>query len=91
MEIGPQSDAKIQIEEREPVPVEHVLIERDVLQSRLVEVTGVDGEPIDLPVGARVTLYKGPAVVFVGLVDQDRIVIDMLSAESDDSGEFEEI
>ncbi len=44
----------------------------------------LDGAPVSLPTGARVTLWAGPNVVFVGkAVTADR-VLDLLSTESDD-------
>ena len=40
---------------------------------------------------AKVTLYEGPSVVFVGLVEEDQSVIDLLSAQMEDAGDFEAI
>ena len=91
MEIGPETKARIQIDEEEPCPIAHAVIERDVLQTRLCQVTRVGGEPVVLPVGARVTLYQGPSVVFVGRVEEDQSVIDLLSAQADDGEDFEDI
>jgi hypothetical protein len=91
MEIGPESKPMIQIGDQEPFAIAHAVIERDVLQSRLRRVTRADGSAVLLPVGARVTLYQGPAVVFVGLVEEDQSVIDLMSAEPDDQGDFEDI
>lgn len=92
MEIGPEADARVQIDDDEPFAVMHATIERDVLESRLCNVVGVDGAPVVLPVGARVTLYEGPSVVFIGRVEEDRSVIDLLSATAEfDGGEFEQI
>ena len=91
MEIGPENEARIQIEDEEPFAIAHAVIERDVLQSRLRRLTLADGAPVALPVGARVTLYEGPSVVFVGLVEEDQSVVDLLSAQKDDSEDFESI
>ena len=91
MEIGPQSDARIQIDAQEPFAISHATVERDVLRSRLTGVTREGGDPVVLPVGARVTLYKGPAVVFVGRAEEDGSVIDLVSAEADDREDFEDI
>ncbi|MFH0915338.1 MAG: hypothetical protein V1912_02695 [bacterium] len=91
MEIGPESNARIQIDDQEPIAIAHAVIERDVLQSRLRRVTGAGGDPVALPVGALVTLYQGPSVVFVGRVEEDQSVIDLLSAEADDGNDFEDI
>lgn len=91
MEIGPESNPKIQVDDQEPFSIAHAVIERDVLQSRLRRVTRAGGEPVALPVGARVTLYQGLSVVFVGLVEEDQSVIDLLSAQGDDREHFEDI
>ncbi len=91
MEIGPQDEPRVQIDDQEPIPIAHAVIERDVLQTRLRRLVTADGAPVELPVGARVTLYEGPSVVFVGLVEEDQSVIDLLSAQSDDTAEFESI
>jgi hypothetical protein len=91
MEIGPQAQARLQIDDQEPFSIAHAVIERDVLQSRLRRVTTADGRAVPLPVGARVTLYKGPAVVFVGRVEEDQSVIDLLSAQVDEGEEYEQI
>jgi hypothetical protein len=91
MEIGPESEPRVQIEDQEPFAIAHAVIERDVLQSRLRGVTLADGAPAVLPVGARVTLYEGPSVVFVGLVEEDQSVVDLLSAQADESEDFESI
>jgi len=91
MEIGPKDQPRVQIDDQEPFAIAHAVIERDVLQSRLRRVTTADGAPVVLPVGARITLYEGPSVVFVGLVEEDQSVIDLLSAQADDSEDFESI
>jgi hypothetical protein len=91
VDIGPESKAKIQIDDQEPFPIDHAVIERDVLQSRLRRVTGPGGHPVSLPVGARVTMYQGSAVVFVGRVEEDQSVIDLMSSEVDDQTDFEDI
>ena len=48
--------------------------------------TGIvaDGAPLPLPVGARVTLWAGPNVVFVGKAIDESHVLDLLSTESDE-------
>ncbi len=91
MEIGPENEARVQVDDQEPFAIAHAVIERDVLQSRLRRLTLADGAPVVLPVGARVTLYEGPSVVFVGLVEEDQSVVDLLSAQADDSEGFESI
>jgi hypothetical protein len=91
MKIGPENEARVQIDDQEPFPIAHAVIERDGLQSRLCRLTLENGGSVMLPVGARVTLYEGPSVVFVGLVEEDQSVIDLLSAQMEDTGEFESI
>lgn len=91
MEIGPEKEARVQIGDDEPFAIAHAVIERDGLQSRVRDLTLAGGAPVVLPVGAKVTLYAGPSVVFVGLVEEDQSVIDLLSAQADDSDDFEEI
>jgi hypothetical protein len=91
MEIGPENEARVQIDDQEPFAIAHAVIERDVLQSRLRGLTLADGAAVVLPVGARVTLYEGPSVVFVGLVEEDQSVVDLLSAQADDGEGFESI
>jgi len=41
------------------------------------------GAALPLPVGARVTLWAGPNVVFVGKAVDENNVLDLLSTESD--------
>jgi hypothetical protein len=91
MEIGPENEARVQIDDEKPFAIRHAVIERDGLQSRLRRLTLEDGGSVVLPVGARVTLYEGPSVVFVGVVEEDQSVIDLLSAQMDDTEEFESI
>lgn len=91
MEIGPESDARIQIDDEEPLAILRALVERDVLRSWLTGVTWPDGRAAAFPVGARVTLYQGPAVVFVGRVDESGSIIDLVSAQADNGEDFEDI
>jgi len=91
MEIGPENEARVQIDDQEPFAIAHAVIERDGLQSRLCRLTLENGGSVMLPVGARVTLYEGPSVVFVGLVEEDQSVIDLLSAQMEDAEDFESI
>ena len=91
MEIGPEKEARVQIADEEPFAIAHAVVDRDGLQSRLRGLTRADGTPVVLPVGARVTLYEGPSVVFVGVVEEDQSVIDLLSAQTEDGEEFETI
>jgi hypothetical protein len=91
MEIRPEDEARVQIDGEEPFPIAHAVIERDGLESRLCRLTREDGESVALPVGARVTLYEGPSVVFVGEAQEDQTVIDLLSAQMEDGEDFESI
>ena len=91
MEIGPEHKARVQIDDQEPFAIAHAVIERDGLESHLRRLTMADGTAVALPVGARVTLYEGPSVVFVGLVEEDQSVIDLLSAQADEGADFEPI
>lgn len=91
MEIGPEKEARLQIDDEEPFAIAHAVVDRDGLQSRLRGLTRVDGTSVVLPVGARVTLYEGPSVVFVGVVEEDQSVIDLLSAQVEVGEDFETI
>ena len=91
VEIGPESDARIQIDDQEPLAILSASVERDVLRSCLTGVTWPDGRAATFPGGARVTLYQGPAVVFVGRVDEYGSIVDLVSAQADAGEDFEDI
>jgi hypothetical protein len=86
MNISIDRTPLLQIEAQEPFAIDHAVVDRDVLQTRLREVTGVDGELVLLPVGAQITLYTGLSVIFMGRVEEDQSVVDLLSAEPEEQG-----
>jgi hypothetical protein len=81
--IDASREPRLQFDEAEPFPIDQCEVRRDVAASVL---TGIvrDGRPLVLPPGARVTLWAGPNVVFVGKAVDSANVLDLLSAESDD-------
>jgi len=87
MDIGSEREPRLQIDDGEPYPIASARADHELDRAYLRAIVGVDGQPVTLPVGAKVTLYTGPSVVFVGLVQEDRSVLDMLSCGSDD-GEY---
>lgn len=80
--IDHSREPRLQIDDGEPQVIDGAEVQRDVEHSTL---TGIvrDGSPVDLPVGARVTLWAGPNVVFVGKAVDGHTVLDLLSTESD--------
>jgi hypothetical protein len=91
MEIGLQRQPRLQVDDGEPFPIGRAVVDRDVLRSRLKQITDLDGRPVALPVGSRVTLWSGPAVLFVGIVEQDQSVMDLLSTQADSTEEYQDI
>ena len=88
MDIGPDREPRLQIEDGEPFPIRSAHVDRETECSILRRLTGVDGGPVVLPVGAKVTLYTGPSVVFMGCVQEDQSVLDLLSCQTVDDGEY---
>jgi hypothetical protein len=82
---------KLQVSGGEPIPISTCALERNLENSYLQRITGMDGRPLVLPVGERVTLWAGPAVVFVGKVQEDQSVLDLLSSEAPTEGEYEDL
>jgi hypothetical protein len=82
---------KLQVGDREPIPILDCSLERDMESSYLQGITHLNGEPVVLPVGERVTLWAGPSVVFVGQVREDQSVLDLLSCQAPSEGDYEEI
>ena len=74
---------RLQFGDFEPFAVDSCEVKRDIERSTLTNII-VGGAPLPLPVGARVTLYTGPNVVFVGKAVDEHSVLDLLSTESDD-------
>jgi hypothetical protein len=91
MDITSDREPRLQIEDGEPIPILSAHVDWELESSSLRRLTGLDGLPLDLPVGAKITLYTGRSVVFVGRVQQDQSVLDMLSCEGVDETEYEDI
>jgi hypothetical protein len=81
--IDASREPRLQLDEDEPFVIDSAEVQRDVEHSTLTNIVR-DGTLLDLPVGARVTLWAGPNVVFVGKAVDERSVLDLLSTESDD-------
>lgn len=90
MIIDASREPRLQIDEAEPFLIDRCEVRRDVASSVL---TGIvrDGRPLTLPAGARVTLWAGPNIVFVGKAVDAASVLDLLSAESDEDLRDDEI
>ncbi len=88
MDIGSDREPRIQIEDGEPFAIRSARADKDMESSLLRNIVGLDGRPVELPVGAKVTLYTGPSVVFVGRVQEDQSVLDLLSCEDPEDGEY---
>jgi hypothetical protein len=82
--IDARREPRLQFGESEPFAIDSCEVQRDVARSTLTHVI-LDGGELPLPVGARVTLWAGPNVVFVGKAVDSSRVLDLLSAESDDA------
>ncbi|MBN2205566.1 MAG: hypothetical protein JW767_11145 [Thermoleophilia bacterium] len=83
MIIDASREPRLQLDDGEPFAIERCEVERDVEHSTLTHIVR-DGAPVSLPTGARVTLWAGPNVVFVGKAVAPDRVLDLLSTESDD-------
>ncbi|MBM3146706.1 MAG: hypothetical protein FJ000_02290 [Actinobacteria bacterium] len=82
MLIGPERDPHLQIDDGVPFPVERCEVVRQVDHSLLTAV--VHGqEAYRFPVGARVTLWAGGSVLFVGRAMTHDRVLDLMSTEAD--------
>ena len=84
MIIDASKEPRLQLDEGEPFGIDSAEVQRDVEHSTLTNIVR-DGTDFALPVGARVTLWAGPNVVFVGKAVDERSVLDLLSTESDDA------
>lgn len=84
MDILSDREPRLQIEGAEAFPIDSARVEWESDHSMLREIIGTDGRRLELPVGAKVTLYTGPSVVFMGKVQEDQTVLDLLSCEEDD-------
>jgi hypothetical protein len=81
--IDQSREPRLQLDDAEPFPIDSAEVTRDIERSTLTSIV-VDGRPFSLPIGARVTLWAGPNVVFVGKAVDERSVLDLLSTETDD-------
>jgi len=81
--IDASREPRLQVDDGEPFAIERCEVERDVEHSTLTNIVR-DGAPVGLPTGARITLWAGPNVVFVGKAVAPDRVLDLLSTESDD-------
>ncbi len=88
MDITAEREPRLQIEADEPFPIRSVEVSWEMESSYLRHLVACDGHELVLPVGARVTLYTGPSVVFVGRVQPDQSVLDLLSSELTEDGEY---
>jgi hypothetical protein len=82
--IDASREPRLQFDGAEPFAIDRCEVQRDVARSTLTNVV-LDGGELALPVGARVTLWAGANVVFVGRAVDASCVLDLLSAESDDA------
>lgn len=83
MLITKDRDPRLQFNEAAPFAIDSAEVQRDVEHSILTNVR-CEGAPISFAVGARVTLFTGANVVFVGKAVDELHVLDLLSTESDD-------
>ena len=81
--IDARREPRLQFGDSEPFTIDSCEVLRDVEHSTLTNIM-LGGATLPLPVGARVTLWAGPNVVFVGKAVDERHVLDLLSTESDD-------
>ena len=82
MIIDASREPRLQFGDSEPFAVDSCEVLRDVERSTLTSIM-LGGAVLPLPVGARVTLWAGPNVVFVGKAVDEHNVLDLLSTESD--------
>ncbi|MEZ5125945.1 MAG: hypothetical protein R2826_06820 [Thermoleophilia bacterium] len=90
MIIDASREPRLQLDDAEPFAIDGCEVTRDVASSSLTNIVR-GGSAIALPVGARVTLWTGPNVVFVGKAVDPGHVLDLLSTESDDTLSDDEI
>jgi hypothetical protein len=88
--IDPSKEPRLQLDDGEPFAIDGAEVLRDVEHSTLTNIVR-DGAELALPVGARVTLWAGPNVVFVGKAVDEHHVLDLLSTETDDELADDEI
>ncbi len=83
MIIDESRQPRLQLDDAEPFAIDSAEVMRDIERSTLTNIV-VGGERFRLPVGARVTLFTGPNIVFVGKAVDESDVLDLLSTETDD-------
>ena len=83
MIIDASREPRLQLGDGEPFAIDGCEVRRDMERSTLTNIS-LDGAPLPLPVGERVTLWAGRNVLFVGKAVDDKNVLDLLSTESDD-------
>ena len=88
--IDDSREPRLQLDDAEPFRIDSAEVTRDIERSTLTSIV-LNGDPFRLPVGARVTLWTGPNVVFVGKAVDEHNVLDLLSTESDDELAGDEI
>lgn len=88
MDISRDRDPRLQIDDGEPFPIRSAHVDWELESSLVRNIVGEDGESLELPIKAKVTLYTGHSVVFMGEVQEDGSVLDLLSAEDIDNGEY---
>jgi hypothetical protein len=81
--IDDSREPRLQLEDAEPFGIDRAEVVRDVEHSTLTGII-LDGNPLPLPIGAKVTLWAGPNVLFVGKAVDEHHVLDLLSTETDD-------
>jgi hypothetical protein len=82
VKIGADKEPRLQVGDAQPFAIDSCEVERDVEHSTLTNIV-LEGAELALPVGARITLFAGPNVVFVGKAVDERRVLDLLSTETD--------
>ena len=83
MIIDAAREPRLQLDDGEPIAIDSCEVQRDMERSTLTNIVR-EGALVELPAGARVTLWAGPNVIFVGKAVDGRNVLDLLSTESDD-------
>ncbi len=83
MIIDDSREPRLQLGDAEPFRIDSAEVTRDMERSTLTRIV-VNGDSYRLPVGARITLWTGPNVVFVGKAVDEHHVLDLLSSETDD-------
>ena len=78
MIIDASREPRLQFDDAEPFAVDSCEVLRDIERSTLTNIM-LGGTALPLPVGARVTLWAWPNVVFVGKAVDDNNVLDLLS------------